>query len=117
MADIIDILQTNGELNENQLKKYLAGDVSKDEVHSIEKQMANSEFINDAVEGLQAFSSTKHVDEYVSELNKKLHQQLTSKKYKDKRKMKDLTWIIIAVIIILLLCVFAFVVVRMQTGK
>ena len=106
------------ELNEDQLKKYLSGDLSDEDQHAIEKQMADSDFVNDAVEGLQAFGPSKKLDDYVSQLNKNLSRQLESKKqHKEKRKIRDMQWIIIAVITILLLCVLAFVVVKMQREK
>ena len=118
MEDLGNILLNDDELNEEQLKQYLSGNISVDALHNIEKQMADSEFVNDAVEGLQAFSSSKNLDEYVTQLNKNLHQQLESKKQrKEKRKIRNESWIIIAVITILLLCVVAFIVIKMQRDK
>lgn len=118
MEDLGNILLNDDELNEEQLKQYLSGDISDEELHNIEKQMADSEFVNDAVEGLQAFSSSNNLDEYVTQLNKNLHQQLESKKQrKEKRKIRNESWIIIAVITILLLCVVAFIVIKMQRDK
>jgi hypothetical protein len=118
MEDLTNILQPDDELNEEQLKKYVSGETSPEEIHTVEKQMADSEFINDAVEGLQAFSSKQKLDNYVNHLNKNLHQHLAAKnQMKEKRKMTDLSWIIVAVIVILLLCILAYVVIRMQREK
>lgn len=118
MEDLGNILLNDDELNEDQLKKYLSGDISREELHEIEKQMAGSSFMNDAVEGLQAFSSSKNMDAYVNQLNKNLHRQLDAKKHrKEKRKIGNESWVIIAVITILLLCVLAFIVVKMQREK
>jgi hypothetical protein len=116
MEDLTNILKNeDDELNEEKLKKYLSGDISDEERHEIEKQMADSDFINDAVEGLQNVSDKQNLDEYVNHLNKDLHQYISGKKkIKEKRKIKDISWIIIAVIVILLLCVLAYVVIRMQ---
>lgn len=118
MEDLTKILQDDDEFNEAELKKYLSGETPAEDLHAIEKKMADSEFINDAVEGLQSFSSAKKMDDYVAQLNKNLHQQLDAKKLrKEKRKISDMRWIIIAVITVLLLCVLAFVVIKMQREK
>jgi hypothetical protein len=115
MADVTDILQKDDELNEEQLRKYLSGEASREEIHAVEKNMADDSFMNDAVEGLETFSSQSKLENYVNELNKKLHQHLESgKDRKEKRKIKDLSPVILAVIIILLLCIVAYWVIRMQ---
>lgn len=116
MEDLANILKNeDDELNEAKLKKYLSGDISDEERHEIEKQMADSDFANDAVEGLQNVPDKQKLDEYVDHLNKDLHQYIAGKKkIKQKRKIKDLSWIIVAVIVILLLCVLAYIIIRMQ---
>jgi len=118
MEDIGSILEHDDELNEDQLKKYLSGNADADELHGIERKMAGSEFVNDAVEGLQSFSSKTKLDDYVTQLNKSLQKQLENKKHrKEKRKIKDLLWVIVAAIMILLLCIIAFVIIKMQREK
>ena len=118
MADLTNILQNDDELNEEQLKKYLSGEASAEELHAVEKNMADDPFANDAVEGLQSFSSEAKLNDYVEQLNKKLHQQLeVPKKRKEKRRIKDLPWVIVAVIIILLLCIVAVWVIRIQRKR
>ena len=118
MKDPGNIFEFDDDLNEDQLKKYLSGEISDEELHAVEKQMADSNFVNDAVEGLQAFGPSTNLDNYVKQLNKNLSRQLDIKKqHKEKRKIRDMQWIIIAVITILLLCVLAFVVVKMQREK
>ncbi len=113
MEDITNIWTNEDELNEDQLMDYLKGKASEEDMHSVEKQMADSQFVNDAIEGLQSFSSSKKLGEYVGQLNKKLHQQLDSKRAKkEKRQIKNMSWIILAVIIILVLCVLGYVVIR-----
>jgi len=118
MEDITNILQDDDNINEDQLKKYLSGNISREERYEVEKKMAGSEFVNDAVEGLQELSSHQKLDEYVNHLNKNLHHYLTGKKeIKEKRKIKEFSWIIAAVLIILLLCLLAYVVIKMQRDK
>jgi hypothetical protein len=118
MEDLTDILKDDDNINEEELRRYLSGNISEEERYDIEKKMAGSSFVNDAVEGLQKFSSHQKLDEYVKHLNKDLHQYLADKKeIKEKRKIKDLSWIIVAVIIILLLCMLAYIVVKMQRDR
>ena len=49
MEDLGNILLNDDELNEEQLKQYLSGDISGEGLHAIEKKMADSDFVNDAV--------------------------------------------------------------------
>ena len=118
MEDLTKILKDDDNINEEELRKYLSGNSSDEERYDIEKKMADSSFVNDAVEGLQEFSSHQKLDEYVNHLNKNLHQYLAGKKeIKEKRKIRDLSWIIVAVIIILLLYMLAYIVVKMQRDR
>ncbi|HEY6979245.1 MAG TPA: hypothetical protein VH396_23275, partial [Chitinophagaceae bacterium] len=100
------------------LKKYVSGEASPEETHAVEKQMADSDFVNDAVEGLQTISSKQKLDDYVNQLNKNLHQHLVSKKQlKNKRRIKELFWVIVAAIVIVLLCILAYIVIKIQREK
>lgn len=115
MEDLTNILRPDDQLNEEQLKKYVSGETSPEEAHVVEKQMAGSDFVNDAIEGLQAISSKQKLDDYVNQLNKNLHQHLISKKErKNKRKIKELSSIILTIVVILLLCILAYIVIKMQ---
>lgn len=118
MADLTNILQSDDELNEEQLKKYLSGQANAEELHTVEKSMADNEFVNDAVEGLQDFSSQSKLNDYVEQLNKKLHQHLEQpKERKRKREIRNLSLIIIAVIIILIVCVIGYWIIKIQREK
>lgn len=113
MADIKDIFtEEHDHFEDDDLMKYLQDNLSEEEKHAFEKKMADSPFMNDAVEGLQEFKSQDNLQQYVSQLNKQLHQQLAAKKqHKEKRKIKDMSWILLAAIIILLLCILGYAVI------
>ncbi|HEX8333321.1 MAG TPA: hypothetical protein VF622_11895 [Segetibacter sp.] len=119
MSDWKDILSGKEEhANEDELIKYLEGNLSEEEKHAFEKKTADSEFVNDAVEGLSQFKSKQQLNEYVEQLNKNLHTQLDQrKKRKEKRKLKDNPWILVAVLLILALVIIGFVVVKMHNGN
>lgn len=118
MEELGNILQNEDNLNDDQLKKYLSGEGTPEEHHTVERGMADSEFINDAVEGLQTFSSEKKLDDFVNQINKNLSTQLQDRKLKkEKRKIRDMSWSIIAVIIILLLTVLCFMIIKMLKDR
>ncbi len=110
MADENNIVPGGEEFDE-QLMNYLQGNLSDAEWKMVQKQIGDDAFVKDAVDGLQQFSSNKKLDDYVRSLNQNLHQQLAIKKQKqDKRKLIHPSWIVMATVIVLLLCVLAYVV-------
>ena len=113
MTDLKDILNHEDELNSEELMRYLQGNATEEERFAIEKQMADSSFIDEAIEGLQHFKDPAQVKEYVEQLNKQLQKQ-TAKKItrKNKRKLKDQSWLIIAILAILLLSVTGFLLIH-----
>ncbi len=118
MEDLTNIWNTDDELNEGELLKYIKGNATQEEQHAVETKMANSGFVNDAMEGLQQIAASGKLNEYVQQLNKHLHQQLLlPKQRKEKRKIKELTWITIAVAVVLLLCILGYWVIRMRNGR
>lgn len=113
MADLNDILNENDEFNPEELIKYLQGKSSEEERFVIEKQMADDAFVNDAVEGLQNFKDPVQVNRYVEQLNQQLHTYTSQKlARKNKRKLKDQNWLIIAILGILLLCVGGYLLIH-----
>jgi hypothetical protein len=75
--------------------------------------MADDEFINDAVEGLEQFSSKKSMAVSVEQLNRDLQKQLAKKKLrKEKRRLKDQPWIYYAIIILLALIVICYIIIK-----
>ena len=116
MADLKDILSEQEEnANQEELIKYLTGNLSEEEKYAFETKTSNSDFANDAVEGLNQFKSQEKLKDYVDQLNNNLHKQLDlRKKRKEKRGIKDNPWIWFAVILILGLIIIAFIIIRMQ---
>jgi hypothetical protein len=113
VPDLKDILNEDDDLKNDDLLKYVQGDLSKDEQHKVETQINNSDFAGDAMEGLQGIRNKRSIDQYVEELNRQLHKTVEAKKRrKQKRKLKEYPWITTAVIVILLLCLLAYLVVR-----
>ena len=60
LKDILSHLST--EIDQETLLKYLEGRLSEEQKHEIEKKMLDSDFTNDAIEGLQEIKN-KRIDE------------------------------------------------------
>ncbi|MEP6674535.1 MAG: hypothetical protein ABJA78_05255 [Ferruginibacter sp.] len=117
--DLKDILSnSNKDIDNQQLMDYLSKQLSKEEAHDIEKMMADDEFINDAVEGLQQISNTANIEAYAEQLNYNLQKQLALKKQrKEKRKLKDQPWIYLAIMTILLICTILYFVLKRRVHQ
>jgi anti-sigma factor RsiW len=112
--DLLNILSnSNKDIDNQQLMDYLSGHLSPEELHEVERSMADSEFVNDAVEGLQHITDKKDLQVYVDELNATMQKSLQKKKLRrQKRRLKDDPWGIIAVALVILLCIIAYIVIR-----
>ncbi|MDP4150667.1 MAG: hypothetical protein Q8927_17935 [Bacteroidota bacterium] len=113
--DLLNILaNSNKDIDNQQLMDYLSGKLSGKERHEVELKMADSEFMNDAMEGLQDFGNKKDVQDYVDQLNGQLKKSLEKKKLRrEKRRLKEHPSTYLAILLILLLCLVAFLAVRM----
>lgn len=112
--DLKDILANlNKDIEQEKLLDYLNKNLSAAEAHDIEKQMADDEFMNDAVEGLENFKNKKDVSLLVQQLNAELKKQTAKKKAKkEKRKLKDQPWLYISLVTLLLLVIIAYLVIK-----
>lgn len=116
--EIVNILSnSNKDIDNQKLMDYLSDRLSGNEKHEIEKLMADSALINDAVEGLQQFKNKAELSAFVSQLNTDLRKQLLKKALrKQKRKIRNQPWLYLAIVIILLLIIIAFVVIKTHLG-
>lgn len=103
MTNWKDIFKKNTEISNEELLKYLDKDISEDEMHSIEQKMSDSDFENDALEGLTQFKSREKIIATTNTINQQLKKQIVkSNKRKTKRKIEDQQWLIAAILMILL---------------
>jgi len=112
--DLLNILSnSNKDIDNQQLMDYLSGNLSGEPAHDVERSMADNAFLNDAVEGLQRMGNKKNVQTYVDELNAALKKSMTKKKQRRlKRHIVEAPWSYLAIILVILLCVIAYVIVR-----
>ena len=112
--DLLNILaNTNKDIDTQQLMDYLSGKLSGEALHELERSMADNEFLNDAIEGLQQMSNKKDMQSYVDELNASMQKTLQKKKQRRlKRRLKEEPWGIIAVVIVITLCLLGYFIIR-----
>lgn len=109
---------SNKDIDNQQLMDYLAKQLSKEQHHELEKAMAEDDFMNDAVEGLEAFSNQKNIPGITTQLNEQLHKHLQQRKQRrEKRKWKDNPMIYIIIILLLLLLIVSFVMIMKQMNS
>lgn len=119
MSSYNDIFANNGgkgKLPEDKLIAYLEGKLSPQEQHEVEQWLAEEGPESDAIEGLQQLE-TADTRTSVDRINYNLRRELLSKKPKRKTAIKTNNWAIIAVIIILLAAILAYVVIRLVIKK
>lgn len=112
--DLKNILNnSNKDIDNQKLMDYLSRQLSKQDSHELEKMMADDEFINDAVEGLEQFNNVKKLPLSVEQLNRELQKQIAEKKgRKEKRRIKDQPWVYFAIILLLLLTIICYVIIK-----
>ena len=112
--DLLNILSdSNKDIDNQLLMDYLAGRLSAEQKHEVEKLMADNEFMNDAVEGLEEVKNKKDLSRIVDQLNSSLHKKLEQKKIrKEKRKLKDSPWPYLAIILIIVLSIVSYLIIH-----
>ncbi|MDQ6889642.1 MAG: hypothetical protein M3Z56_05150 [Bacteroidota bacterium] len=112
--DLLNILSnSNKDIDNQKLMDYLSDKLSKEEKYEIEKAMVDSEMMNDVMEGLEGFKNKKDVNALVAHLNNNLKKQLEKKKLKKaKRSIKELPWLYLTIILILIIILIGFLVIK-----
>ncbi len=117
--ELKDILgNTSKDIDNQKLMDYLSRKLSSQENHELEKMMADDEFMNDALEGLEQVENKKEIPVITEQLNRALQKQLAKKQFrKEKRRLKEQPWIYFAIITLLLLCIIAYVVIKKRMAN
>ena len=110
-----DILPGDGPMDPRKWMDYLDGKLSPEEQHRLEDEIAQSEFLREALEGLRppenvsAREHTAGIDAVVHQLNLQLRQQLAQKKTQRKRKeLFRQSPTEIAIVVIVTLCMIGY---------
>ena len=112
--DLLNILSnSNKDIDNQKLMDYISGKLSRQEEHELEKELADNELMNDAVEGLRSIKDQHAIQSYVEQLNKNLHTQLQHKKAKrQKRKLRDQPFVYIAIVLVLALIIITYMIIH-----
>ncbi|MES1198070.1 MAG: hypothetical protein ABUL41_02215 [Chitinophagaceae bacterium] len=114
--DIFSHLST--EVDQETLLLYLQGKLSEQMKHEVEKKILDSEFADEAMEGLQEIKDKQRLGYMVEMLNRDLKNKLKKKKQRrEKMKIKDQPWLYISVLILILLIVISYIVIRHYLQK
>ena len=98
---------------DQKILDYISGKLSGDELHEFEALMLDSEILNDAVEGLEKIKEHSDPEEMAQKLNKQFKKQLHKKVLRPGQKsIKEMNWIYLVILVILLLIVAGFFVVQ-----
>jgi anti-sigma factor RsiW len=112
--ELFNILaNSNKDIDNQQLMDYLSGNLSGEPLHDLERSMADNAFLNDAVEGLQQVRSQKDLQVYVEQLNAALQRSVAKKKERRmKRRLKENPWTYLVILLILALCIVAWMMIK-----
>ena len=113
-SDLLNILSnSNKDIDNQKLMDYISGKLSGQEKHEVEQWMIDNKFENETLEGLQAVKDKKDLEAYVGQLNKELNVYLQQKKdRRDKRKIKNIPWAYLAILLVLVLIVIAYIIIQ-----
>jgi len=114
--DILSNLSTD--VDQETLLLYLQGKLSNEKKHEVEKILLQSEFEEDAFDGLQEFKDKEQLQYMAEMLNRDLKKKTEKKrKQREKLQFKDQPWLYISIIIVLLLIVISYMVIHKSINK
>lgn len=118
LNDLLNILSnSNKDIDNQKLMDYISGRLSGKDKHEVEQWMIDSNFESEALEGLQSLTDKKDLQLYVDQLNKELNKYLQQKKQRrDRRKIKEIPWSYLAIVLVLMLIIIAYFVIQ-RLGK
>ena len=103
--------QDKGNLPEDKLLAYLEGKLSPAEQREVEALLSEESMESDALEGLKQLPpGTSH--SLVERINHRLQYDLKKDRHRSRKKFADNKWALIAVLVVLLLAVLAYIVIR-----
>jgi phosphatidate phosphatase PAH1 len=114
--DILSNLST--EVDQELLLQYLQGKLTDEQRHDMEKQLANTEFEADALEGLEEFKDKEQLQYMVEMLNRDLKKKTEKKKKRrEKMRIKDQPWLWVSILILFLLVALCYILIRKLGGS
>jgi len=108
LKDILSHLSKN--VSQETLLKYLNDQLSQEQRHEVEKQMIDSRFDDDAIEGLQSVADTRRLALIADALNRDLKKRTQKKRRMiANRQLKPQWWLYFSLLILLILLVLIYI--------
>jgi len=105
------IISEHPEIEPELLMAYLEGRLSLEEQHRVERQMASSPFVSDAMEGLATMEDRRRLPVIVAGLNSQLRRKTLSRRRRLFRNAIGFpAWLIYATLLTLLLLAAAWLI-------
>jgi hypothetical protein len=116
LKDILSNLSTD--IDQETLLLYLQDKLSDEKKHEVEKQLMDSDFDLDAMEGLQEMKDKQQISYVVDSLNRDLRKRTQKRKERrEKLKLKDQSLLYISIFILLMLIVLCFFILQKMMNK
>ena len=114
MDEVKNILNnTTSNIDSHTLLQYAMGKLTTTEQHQVESTIAtDDEFLNDAIEGLQATKNAQ-LELSIYEINKKVAKKLDLKVKKTKRKLSTANVTFITTLLILLFIALGYFIIHL----
>ena len=107
LKDILSHLSQ--EIDQETLLQYLQGQLTPEKKHELEKQLVDNPFASDALEGLSQVRDKRQIQFMIEMLNRDLKKKTEKKKaFKEKHRIKQDPWILVAIVLILTLAIIAY---------
>ncbi len=109
--DIFSHLST--EVDQETLLLYLQNKLSQEKKHEVEKKLMESEFADDAMEGLKEIKDKRQIQYMIEMLNRDLKNKLQKKKERrHKLEIKIQPWLYVSIFIFILLIIICYILIR-----
>jgi anti-sigma factor RsiW len=111
-----DILAQKSQLDPQKLMDYLEGKLGETEKHAVESMLADSAFMDDALEGLGQMKDKQKIASILQELNTQLHKNAKARNRLSMRKNFPFPfWLLFTTVTIILLIILAYIIYKMYT--
>ena len=111
------LLDRHPEISHDRLLAYLEGRLDEKESHEVERLMADSAFMSEAMEGLAQVGDRKKLSPILAELNRELQRSVGAGKGKGRGRTAAFPgWLLLATLLIVALAVLGYIVYRMYTS-
>lgn len=95
------------------LSSFIMGNATEAEMAQLQEAAASSPALRDAMEGLLHFDNPSDIPMLTQQINQQLHKHTKKKKIsRIKKNMPGTFWPIVAILLILVLTIIAFVLIR-----